>query len=154
MSMAKHAHAEAFRLMKYRANTGALFELIWNSRAGVTPCIVHAADGTELRHVDWRTDLYAPDYEPTVGQRIFVDLMEERAREIAARGVELWWEHPDYPAKNRFVSKEELARVLFEDAYNRGRSPDLIVVTDEVLRELRERRAARVSDVRRSPELS
>ena len=140
-AMGEHKHTEAFRLMKYLDETGTVFELIWNSRDGVTPFIVRAADGTELRHVDWRSDLYAPDYEPAIGQRIFVDMTEARAREIASRGVEHWWDHPEHAAKKSFTTKEELARILFEDVYWRG-APDLVVVTDEVLRGLEERRAS------------
>ena len=39
--------------------------------------------GGESKHVGWELDRCVPDYKPIVGQRIFVDMTKERAREIA-----------------------------------------------------------------------
>lgn len=134
--MTKYHHAEAFRLMKYRAPNGEI-ELIWNSRDGVTPFIVRLRSGNEAQHVDWRGDLLAPDYVPRLGERIFVDLTDGRAREIARSRVELFWDHPQCPAREQWPSKDVAVAALLPGIYGDGKQPDLIEVTPEVLCKLK-----------------
>jgi hypothetical protein len=131
----KYQHAEAFRLMKYLTKTGE-FEIIWNSRDGVTPFCITSRSGDEATHVE---DMLAPDYDPSVGERIFVDLTEERAKEIATKRVELFWDHPECPARERWATKEEAVAALLPGIFNNGRQPNLVVVTKQVLQELKGR---------------
>ncbi len=81
-------HKEAFCLMKYASDGGRTVEWIWNSRDGVTPFIVMSLDGIEMLHVQWSLDRYLPNYQPLPGERIFVDLTEQGAAEIAEKIVE------------------------------------------------------------------
>lgn len=136
----EYQHPEAFCLMKYRTPDGAE-EIIWNSRNGVTPFVVRTPDGREATHVEWRTDVRAPMHMPRIGDRIFVDLAEARAREIAAARVEFFWDHPETPARERWTTKEEAVADLLPSIFQGGHAPDLIVVTDEVVSQLWAERA-------------
>jgi hypothetical protein len=157
----EHRHAEAFRLMRYRADHRQLEEYIWNSRDGVTPFVVTMRDGTPGTHVDWRGDAYAPDHQPKVGERIFVDLTEERAGQLARENAERVWEPRDadvsYSVRDQFESVEQLAAYLFElaaEEIKRG-APDVIEVTEDYARArgwpVEERGADRLKRVRREP---
>jgi len=124
-----HVHGEAFQLMQYRADDGSETEWIWNSRDGVTPFIVTLRSGKSATHVDWRNDRYAPDHKPQPGDRIFVDLTPERARESAQRNAERFWDDPRYPAKRSFASKADLVDALVKDYLTPG-APDLVEIPE------------------------
>lgn len=87
-----HHHAEAFCLMWYACKCGHQ-ERIWNSRDGVTPfCALCPSCGSPdemgtLQHVRWRDDLYAPEHEPTHGQRIWIDMTREAAEAYVDRRI-------------------------------------------------------------------
>lgn len=136
-----HLHVEAFCLMRYTDMEGNV-EVIWNSRDGVTPFIVHSPAGLESQHTNWHLDEYAPLYVPDVGERIFVDMTEQMARAIARRRIEQYWSHPEWPASKMFASKEAGVEVLYEDYYGNGRAPALIEVTEGIREQLVERRRA------------
>jgi len=142
-----YVHGEAFMLMRYVSEDGARFEVIWNSRDGVTPFCVHSRDGVEMRHVDWSRDLRRVDYEPSLGERIFVDLTVEAATAYRTRYVDEFWEHAEYGMKTdgRWASKADaiadLARVDVEQ--HGGGNPDLVEVTPEILAQLKRARDAR-----------
>jgi hypothetical protein len=137
----KHKHPEAFCLMRYRADNRQLEEVIFNSRDGVTPFVITMRDGTPGTHIDWRGDVYAPDHQPKVGDRIFVDLSQERAREIARGNAEHMWDRPadadiSYTVRDQFESVDHLAAYLLEgltDEIDRH-GPDLIEVTEDYAR--------------------
>ena len=124
--MSRHVHGEAFNLMVYVSDDGQTGELIWNSRDGVTPFIVHSRDGVEMTHVDWQSDVYAPRFRPPPGMRIFVDMTQEMAMKAALERVEDWWDHPDYPMHKRYSSKGEAAAALAVDYYGDGHNPTII----------------------------
>lgn len=87
--VALHQHGEAFRLMKYRCDSGCHNEIIWNSRDGVTPFIIRSRDGAhKMTHIEWRTDVYAPDHKPKTGERIFVTMTPELAAPRAEKYVD------------------------------------------------------------------
>lgn len=137
----EHQHAEAFCLMKYRADHRQLEEIVFNSRDGVTPFTITMRDGTPGTHVDWRGDAYSPDHRPRVGERIFVDLTEERAGELTRNNAEQMWERPrdvdvSYSVRDEYESVEQLAAYLFEalTAEIARHAPDLIEVTEELAR--------------------
>jgi hypothetical protein len=76
-----YRHKEAFCLMQYACKACGFREVIWNSRDGVTPFGVQCRQCKSLEnHVNWNQDRCVPDYIPTPGQRIFVDLTIELAR--------------------------------------------------------------------------
>lgn len=124
-------HKEAFCLMKYRDAHGNE-EIIWNSRDGVTPFIVRNKQGNEAQHVDWNRDVFAPNHTPAIGDRIFVDLTRERAREIALRRVETWWDGGENvpPMSEYYDSKEEAIESIIAGMYQGGESVDLIEIVD------------------------
>lgn len=123
-----YLHGDAYMLMKYQSDDGREVEYIWNSRDGVTPFIVRSRSDTELRHVDWQRDRRIPDYQPTPGERMFVDLTLGRARQIAEGTVERWWDDPSYPMREQFPSKQEAVRVLTEEMMRHPGQPDLVEV--------------------------
>lgn len=103
-----HKHVEAFRLMLYSSKDGKTLETIWNTRDGVTPFICASKDGKEeLRHVMWGGDPYAPHHVPNVGDRVFVDLSQRDAEELAWKTVERYWNAEEQPWCNQFASKQD-----------------------------------------------
>lgn len=140
--LAGHTHAEAFCLMWYEDEVTGERERLWNSRDGVTPFVISSRAGNTATHVDWHLDSYAPTLIPDVGDRVFVDMTEERAREINREKVELFWEHPDYPLRERYGSKEEALESFMEGWGHRwtdgggtehfSPGPDVVVVTREM----------------------
>lgn len=84
-------HAEAFCLMTYKcmAELCGNEEELWNTRDGVTPFTIDCkVCGSEAQHIDFQKDQFAPDYEPYEGQRIFIDMLEEKKRHIATKTLE------------------------------------------------------------------
>jgi hypothetical protein len=123
-----YLHTEAFCLMKYATKDGSEVEYIWNSRDGVTPFMVHSRSGAEMQHVDWQHDRCIPDYEPQIGERIFVDLTPMRARILAAEMVSRYWDHPEYPLSTQYDSREDAIVAIVEADMSRPGQPDLIEV--------------------------
>jgi hypothetical protein len=122
-----YEHREAFCLMKYRSDDGTEEEIIWNSRDGVTPFVVTLPSGKTGTHVDWHEDRCVPDFKPSVGSRMFVDITEERARASAERNAEAWWDQPI--AQEMYPTREAMVVALAASYYQPG-SPDLIEVKD------------------------
>ena len=142
----KYLHGEAFALMKYATKDGNVVEVLWNSRDGVTPFILHSADGEhELAHVNWQDDRCAPSYVPAVGSRMFVDLTKERALEFKRRLVEHAWDDKEYPMKENeelaALGKDGAAYCLAYNEWQDGQ-PDVVVVTQKILDELRRARSS------------
>jgi hypothetical protein len=121
--MPEYQHGEAFCLMAYRADDGTEEETIWNSRDGVTPFVITLRSGKTATHVDWHRDRRVPDYQPRPGERIFVDLTEDKAREYARRNRR----HYLRQGYDGVPSIAALARDYLHD----GQAPDLIEVTDD-----------------------
>lgn len=98
----KYNHAEAFCLMTYRCDSCLHLETFWNSRDGVTPFVVIArcrrCEG-DMQHINFRSDVCAPDHIPFRGQGIFIDMPESLKRTVALlrvkRGVEAGYPTPD-----------------------------------------------------------
>jgi hypothetical protein len=140
--MTEYKHGEAFMLMTYRARVGTEEEVIWNSRDGVTPFIIHLRCGAEASHVDWHRDRRDPEFTPPIGSRIFIDLHPEKAAQYAEEKVERYWTDAVYPMRERYASKAEAVATLVDDmlfgttpsgeriALN---PPDLIEVTEDTL---------------------
>lgn len=136
-----HRHAEAFCLMRYQADDRRSEEILFNSRDGVTPFTLTMRDGSYGQHVDWRNDQYAPDHQPQVGDRIFVDLTEDRAHELAGRQALRIWNGPvdadlSYNPKTAYRTIEQLQAHLLEGLLvevDRG-GPDVVEVTEEMAR--------------------
>jgi hypothetical protein len=130
MKGAKYQHAEAFCLMQY--SDGKEVEILWNSRDGVTPFGIRSRDGKrEMRHVNWQFDRPAPGHVPKVGDRVFVDLTIEKAREYRRRFTEAHWNNRDYPMSDRWDSVEQAIEELAQSDMGTGGggAPDILTVT-------------------------
>lgn len=100
--MSEQRYPEAFYLMAYQCDQGHR-EIIWNSRDGITPFAVPCrtcSEGGTMEHVDWHLDRYDPNYKPQPGERIFVDITLERAKEWRRKFVEKYWDHLEMPMKD------------------------------------------------------
>lgn len=146
-------HSEAFCLMKYRSEDHSETEILWNSRDGVTPFVIDNRAGTKrMQHIEWEKDKRDPFHQPKAGDRIFIDLTEERAREHAIIYVDKNWSNPGYPmsavwptkdvAVEHFVKswtethegKDGPPAGFTEEEYKAGnRQPDVFTVTEEWL---------------------
>lgn len=131
---------EAFALMQYQdpGNPQGPIEWIWNSRDGVTPFIVRERDGnTMLQHIHFGDDIFAPQYVPNIGQRVFIDLTEEKARQYNDKRCETMWErgptyeHDDMNPRTRYQSLEEMKEALLPSMLEgvEKREPDIVVCT-------------------------
>ena len=124
--------------MKYRSDDGTEEEIIWNSRDGVTPFVITLRSGKQATHVEWYNDRRVPNYSPKPGERIFVDLTEERRWELTLRNVQRYWPNAlgitevasKYAemARSEYSSPEQMARDLISEPMRPG-EPDLIEVT-------------------------
>lgn len=126
-TQSSYKHAEAFCLMKYSSIDGTESEWIWNSRDGVTPFIILNRTKTkELRHHDQSQDRCIPDYQPLPGQRVFIDITEERSRVLAAEMVEKYWEHPNGQMQRCFGGSKEAAIAQMQNNFKAGIDADLV----------------------------
>jgi len=119
---------EGFNLMSYRCKAGHV-EFIWNSRGGITPFMVNCREcGLISEHVDWHSDLYVPLHQPKKGDRIFIDLTLEKAKEYRREYVEKYW---DDDMKKMFDTKEDAIQRLAKNDFERfaPHTPDLVTVT-------------------------
>lgn len=111
-----HQHPEAFCLMEYRADDGTETEVIWNSRDGVTPFVVALPSGKAATHVNWSHDVRVwRTMADALGVRRFIDHTEETARAGAARYVDQFWEHPQYPMSSRYETKDAAIDAVVAD---------------------------------------
>lgn len=124
--MSAYRHKEAYCLMKYASQDGAIIEWIWNSRDGVTPFIVRSIDGTkELQHVDWQLDRCMPSYKPLSGERIFVDATEALLRPRVEAYVAKHWNNPMAAMQERYKHQQQAIEALIK-AWNQPGAPLLI----------------------------
>lgn len=117
-------HPEAYKRMKYRCECGH-HEHMWNSRDGATPFTVpcpNCKDPMGLVHVDWQEDKFLPIYIPPKGERFFVSMTKEKAREYAARNVDAAISSGLIEEKSR----NSKIRMLTEDYYANGEAPDIV----------------------------
>ena len=122
----KYKHAEAFALMHYKCKACGHTEKIWNSRDGVTPFGLSCprCGSTEFLHWAWHLDQTIEDYQPKIGQRIFVDLTFEKYQQYTKEYIDKNWDKGAYAMKNAFESKEKAFEVLGSD-FEEGK-PDVI----------------------------
>lgn len=119
--MAKYNHAEAFCLMKYRSDDGTEEETLWNSRDGVTPFVITLKSGKTAKHIDWQLDVCVPDHKPQPGDRVFIDLTEDRALEYARRNLKRWED------EGMDMSGAPTAVELAHSYLHNGKAPDIMV---------------------------
>lgn len=139
-------HVEAYCLMRYVVVSTGEEEILWNSRDGVTPFFMTSRNGDEARHRSTRErpDRRAIDHVPAVGDRIFVDMTEARARALIAEALACERSTPEGLAvlEKLYASPEEafermLKTTLDEIALGK---PDVLVVTAGYIESLEERR--------------
>lgn len=97
-----HEHGEAFALMRYDCRACSNSEITWNSRDGVTPFVMHCPEcGGDMVHVDWGSDIYAPDHIPEPGQGVWIDLPDSLKPAVARARIEAY--------------KDQVARIIDEE---------------------------------------
>lgn len=137
-------HAEAFCLMWYQDLVTGERERLWNGRDGVTPFVITSPAGNESRHADFHLDERRPMHVPKIGDRIFVDLTIERAREYRRVFVDKWWDveiEGGYRMRDRtdvWQTKDEAVESLAQGDYaplggNAGGQPDIVIVDADYL---------------------
>lgn len=124
-----HNHKEAFCIMSYRCSDCGHEERIWNSRDGVTPLGIGCpkCKGHNMCHVDWQMDFYAPLQSIYLkpGDRYFVDMTMERARQYASIRVDAAIEAGRLKSNQRNYTIGEVAKSYFHE----GTAPDIMVKT-------------------------
>jgi hypothetical protein len=141
-------YAEAYCLIPYVTPDGER-EVIWNSRDGYAPFTITSRTGEPAAlETLWNGEPFAPLHVPAVGDRIFVDLTEARARVFAARRVERVQARERAgefaglpPLDVIFPTREAAVESAFLDIYKPG-VPDILVVTAGYLDQLQGERAA------------
>ena len=118
---ATHNHKEAFCLMWYSCPCGHT-ERFWNSRDGVTPFVTlcPSCHRPTLQHVNFGSDRFEPNYEPVIGQRVWVSMTRKRAERVAAIRVAARAAHGSQIPSGMFES-------LVDHIYMGGEAPDLVV---------------------------
>lgn len=120
-------HKEAFCIMTYRCKDCGFEERIWNSRDGVTPFGLACphCKGHNHYHEDWQNDPCNPLFRSFMrpGQRYFISLTMERARERAVRLVDHYIEIGELQVSNRNYVIGQVAKIFYQD----GQAPDIAV---------------------------
>lgn len=151
-------HAESYALMLYANGRGDAVETIWNSRDGVAPfMLLEDLDEAEdpeaaerdssklerLQHISWGGDAFAPFHVPNIGDRIFVDLTEDRARASAYRFVERWWsDSSSGPPLSESYSDRAAAIDALAAEYLRPGAPDVVKVDHALQQSFLQKRLA------------
>jgi len=123
----KYNHVEAYCLMHYGCKDCSSIEILWNSRDGVTPFIIKCLEcGGEANHVRWELDDCLPDFKPSLGMRVFVDITLEKVHEYAKKRIDSFkgTEHEIKPESTRY---KEVLKSVMENMYHNGEAPDIIV---------------------------
>ena len=91
----------------------------WNSRDGVTPFTTQcmSCGAIDLQHVDFRRDVYAPDYQPWPGQPVWTSMTMEKALHYVEQRCARMDEPIDAKTRAAFM----------ESIYNEGQAPDMIL---------------------------
>lgn len=148
-------HGEAFSLMQYQDENDpeGPIEWLWNSRDGVSPFIIGAREGEGLlRHTNWQDDIYAPQYVPNIGQRVFIDMTREAAERYLRNKIDRQWDK-DEEMRDRWGSKVDafeklLERMLLEVE---RRAPDIAVVSLAMQRQFVAEREIRRAALKEEP---
>ena len=122
-----HSHKEAFCVMQYQCSECEHEERIWNSRDGVTPFGLECpkCHKPTLTHVNFHLDLFSPFHMLMMkaGDRFFIDMTMDKAREYAVRNVDRFIEAGRLPASARNYKIGEVAKSY----YHEGNAPDIAV---------------------------
>jgi len=137
----KYNHAEAYCLMMYKCLTCGYMERIWNSRDGVTPFMVGCercrANGVArtlsegmMQHVAWEADMFAPDYLPEEGQRVFVTMTKEINNVFTRARVRRQWDMGEEPYRmcDTWDSQAEAVEALCRDFDEEYGEPWVIMI--------------------------
>lgn len=124
----RHKHGEAFAVMAYQCMKCGYVEHIWNSRDGVSPFAVDCPlCDSDAVHVVWQLDWYRPKHRPLVGERVFVTLTAEVAREFVPRLIQRAKEAGfPFPGTEDDMVAEIMAGLSHDD------EPALVTVTESM----------------------
>jgi hypothetical protein len=126
----------AFRMVKY--SNGTETEVLWNSRDGaITRNILSSQTGDELTLTALGERVI--DYVPQVGERIIVDLTEQRRQQLSQELVERQ-ERTDMDELRRRFPTREAARLDCLSFLEEHVKSDVLVVTSGYIEELQRSR--------------
>ena len=122
-------NVESFCLMWY--GTGKDRVRIWNARDGVSPFYIDSV----RKHEDWHLDEFAPWHHLSVGDLVFVDLTEARARDGRIKYVERWWSETVLGSSSRMCDRWDSKQAAVDDLtkadLEQKGQPDLLTVRDQ-----------------------
>ena len=114
--MEKIKQAEGLCLMWYKCEQCNKKERIWNSRPRVTPFMIGCSScNGMMQHENFNLDEYAPNYQPSKGERIFIDWSKETAEIRHRKYIEQCWDHKEYPMSGMFKDKDAALKSLMDD---------------------------------------
>ena len=121
----EYKHPEAFCLLTYLCKDCGETEIIWNSRDGSIQVLIDCLDckSHHMEHSLDHEDTCSPDWEPSKGDRIFVDLTKVKFQNHQLDRVKDIWNSDAYESVRLvYESPEEFVKTLrFEP-----NQPDLI----------------------------
>lgn len=125
--MSEYKHPEAFCIMNYKCEKCGRYEILWNSRDGVTPFCVSCqyCDGMS-QHIDWQSDKCMPDNTPLDSQRVFIDMTKDKMSSIYMKRINAYWDDEKYPMKEQFKTKGEALESLLQGWDESVGDPDVI----------------------------
>lgn len=126
-------HAEAFCWMEYQCEKCGYRELIYNTRDGVTPFVVACSKcGGSSSHINWNRDFCDPDHKPLPGERVFVNITRDKAKEYAEKRLRLFREKGVHlPPEEGSPEYKDLLERLISDIYGEGDSPTSVIITEK-----------------------
>lgn len=137
-----YQHADAYLLLTYETQSGES-EVVWNSRDGDALESIMSQSGAEAERVrSGQAAFRAPLHTPSVGDRVFVDMTEVRARVVLADVVHDLERATDPAQREMFAVLQRrfasLSAALDDMApkYARAAPADILVVTAGWLEQL------------------
>lgn len=127
------------------------WEVVWNARNGPPPCELNLAATGEIAPL-LPFPMFTPNYVPSIGERVVIDLTEARARMITREGLDDYErERPAEYAELRAVcerrsmSRDQFIEERAMEIYRRGIRGDVVTVNAGYLDELaHDRRTGRM----------
>lgn len=116
----KYRFPEAYCLIKYRG--AGIEEVLWNGRDGAAPYSIYSRDGKHNLIRVKGPEERVRHYTPKLGERYLAAMTRERALYITAKVIEGRWDHPKYPLRKTYETKQEARFLLFKSFFDDGKA--------------------------------
>ena len=77
-------------------------------------------------HISWHKNRCDPNHAPKRGDRVFIDSTPEISNIYNRMKVEMFWDHPEFPMKERYKTKTDAINGLSKE-FQKGQ-PYIITV--------------------------